>query len=87
VVPATLVGHPSRGRVELRVNGQVRQSGDLSDLIWSVPETIACLSTLFRLLPGDLLFTGTPAGVGPVRRGDRLSGSVAGVAAFELQVA
>jgi fumarylpyruvate hydrolase len=60
------VGHPSNGRIWLRVNGELRQEGDLDQLTWSVPEAIAELSTLFTLVPGDLLFTGTPAGVGPV---------------------
>src|ERR1039457_6414144 len=78
--PATLVGHPVKGRIELSVNGQTRQDGDLSQMIWTVPETIAYLSTLFRLQGGDLIFTGTPAGVGPVERKDRLRARVHGVA-------
>jgi fumarylpyruvate hydrolase len=70
---------PSRGAIELRVNGAVRQSSDLSHLIWSVPETIAILSTFVQLAPGDLIFTGTPAGVGAIVRGDVLEGSLEGV--------
>ncbi len=71
--------HPTRGRIWLQVNGQVRQQGDVADLIWSVPETIAELSTFFELAPGDLIFTGTPAGVAAVKPGDRLEGGVDGV--------
>jgi fumarylpyruvate hydrolase len=67
------------GRIELRVNGEVRQSSHLNKLIWSIPETIAYLSRLVRLEAGDLIFTGTPEGVAAVRRGDVLEGSVEGV--------
>ncbi len=80
LVPASRIGHPASGAIELRVNGEIRQSGDIGDLIWNVAETISCLSMFFTLQPGDLIFTGTPSGVGPVHRGDRLVGSVAGVA-------
>ena len=79
VVPAAEIGHPAQGRVELKVNGETRQEGDLDQLIWKVPEIVACLSGLFELRPGDLIMTGTPAGVGPVERGDLLECSVAGV--------
>lgn len=84
--PASVSGHPTQGRIWLEVNGKLRQQGDLAELIWSVPETIACLSTLFTLAPGDLIFTGTPAGVGPVQRGDVLNGGVAGVGELRVQV-
>ena len=70
---------PTRGAIELRVNGTTRQSSDLSQLIWSVAETIAILSTFVALAPGDLIYTGTPAGVAAVQRGDVLEGSVAGI--------
>ncbi|MFZ6762806.1 fumarylacetoacetate hydrolase family protein [Pseudoroseomonas sp. WGS1072] len=70
---------PSRGRIELKVNGQVRQSSDLSKMIWSVPEIIANLSRLVTLAPGDLIMTGTPEGVAAVVRGDVLEGEVEGV--------
>jgi fumarylpyruvate hydrolase len=70
-------GHVLRGRIWLSVNGKVRQDADVSDLIWSVPELIAELSTLFELRAGDLIYTGTPAGVGPVVSGDRMEGGVA----------
>ena len=70
------VGHPERGAIWIEVNGAVRQRGDLSEMIWSVPEIIAELSTYFELRPGDLVFTGTPAGVGRVVRGDSLVGGI-----------
>ena len=79
LVPAAKIGHPSRGAIWLKVNGQVRQQGDLAMQIWSVPEQINYLSSLVTLQPGDLIFSGTPAGVGPVKPGDRLEGHVDGV--------
>ena len=78
LVPAAGVD-PGRGRIELRVNGEVRQSSDLDQLIWSVPEVIAYLSRLVRLEPGDLIFTGTPEGVAACVRGDLLEGMIEGV--------
>lgn len=86
IVPAARIGHPARGAVVLEVNGEVKQKGDLAELIWKVPEMIAYLSTLFELKAGDLIFTGTPAGVGPVRKGDVLKGSVAGVGTIALRI-
>ncbi|MDQ4135681.1 MAG: fumarylacetoacetate hydrolase family protein, partial [Pseudomonadota bacterium] len=74
LVPASKIGHPSKGAIWLDVNGQRRQTGDLSQLIWNVPETIAYLSGLFTLAAGDLIMTGTPAGVGAVKRGDVMRG-------------
>jgi fumarylpyruvate hydrolase len=85
IVPADKIGHPAEGTIELRVNGEPRQTGDLREMIWNVPDTIAYLSKLFTLLPGDLIFTGTPAGVGAVSRGDTLHASIARVG--ELSVA
>lgn len=73
------VGHPARGEIRLEINGETRQVGDLAQQIWAVPEALAYLSTLVELRPGDLLMTGTPAGVGAVQRGDRLVGSIAGL--------
>jgi fumarylpyruvate hydrolase len=73
------VGHPASGRIWLSVNGGVRQDADLAEQIWTVPESIAELSTLFELAPGDLLFTGTPAGVGPLVSGDRVHGGIDGL--------
>ena len=86
LVPADRSGHPTRGRVWLTVNGKLRQEGDLSDLIWSVPETIAHLSKYFELAPGDLIFTGTPEGVGPVVRGDTLTGGVEGLGELSIRI-
>ncbi len=74
------------GRIELKVNGTVRQSSDVAKLIWSVPETIAYLSKLVRLEAGDLIFTGTPEGVAAVKRGDLLEGSVDGVGSVRVRV-
>ena len=68
--PADEIGHPSQGTIRLSVNGEIRQDGDLNQMIWKVPEMIAYLSRLFTLKPGDLIFAGTPAGVGAVRKGD-----------------
>ena len=79
IASAALIGHPAAGLIELRVNGAVRQSSDLAKMIWNVPETIAYLSRLVVLAPGDLIFTGTPEGVAATVRGDALEGSVAGV--------
>lgn len=86
IVPVANCGHPAQGRIWLEVNGEPRQQGNLSDMIWSVPEVIAELSTWFELAPGDLIFTGTPAGVGPLRPGDRVKGGVDGVAILEHTV-
>lgn len=77
--PATEIGHPGEGAIWLRVNGELRQEGDLAQQIWKVPETIAYLSTLVELQPGDLIMTGTPKGVGRVDRGDRLEGHIDGI--------
>ena len=73
--------------LELKVNGAVRQSSDVSRMIWSVPETIAYLSGLVRLAPGDLIFTGTPEGVGAVERGDVLEGRIAGLPGLGTRIA
>jgi fumarylpyruvate hydrolase len=77
--PVAMVGHPAKGAIWLKVNGKVTQKGDLSELIWNIPETIAYLSRLVTLRAGDLIYSGTPAGVGPVNPGDRLEGHVDGV--------
>jgi fumarylpyruvate hydrolase len=86
LVPATEIGHPKEGRIWLEINGEIRQEGDLTSLIWSVPEVVAYLSRLFVLEPGDLIMTGTPAGVGAVQRGDKLSGGVQGVSTLTITV-
>ena len=87
IVPVAECGHPADGTLELRVNGETRQSSDLGLLIWSVPELIAHLSTLYHLQPGDLIYSGTPEGVGAVRTGDRIEGSVAGLGGIALTIA
>ncbi len=79
LAPASVIGHPGCGCIRLVVNGAVRQLGDLSEQIWSVPEMIAALSGLVTLAPGDLIFTGTPEGVGELHPGDRLAGFIEGV--------
>lgn len=73
------IGHPESGRIWLKVNGEIRQNADLNELIWSVPEAIAELSTFFALVPGDLVFTGTPAGVGALEIGDEVIGGIDGI--------
>lgn len=85
VVPAAGVD-PTSGAVTLHVDGELRQSGDLADQIWSVAETIAALSRSVALAPGDLLFTGTPEGVGPVERGSVLRGAIDGVGVVETRI-
>ena len=87
IAPATAIGHPARGAITLAVNGEQRQRGDLADQIWSVPETIACLSAFVALAPGDLIMTGTPAGVGAVGRGDVLEGAIEGVGSVHTTIA
>lgn len=79
-------GHPSTGRIWLAVNGDVRQDSDVEDMIWNVPETVAELSTLFTLAPGDLIFTGTPAGVGPISSGDHITGGIEGVGEISIEI-
>jgi fumarylpyruvate hydrolase len=86
IVPASEIGHPDRGAIWLKVNGEMRQEGMLEQLIWKVPEVIATLSTLFELSPGDLIMTGTPSGVGPVKRGDVMQGYVEGVGSLHTKV-
>ena len=84
--PADEIGHPAGGRIQLSVNGELRQDSDLDQLIWSVPEIVSHLSRYYRLEPGDLVYTGTPDGVGPVGPGDRIAGSIAGVGEFALAI-
>ena len=86
LVPASEIGHPASGAIQLSVNGQVKQSADLRDLIWSVPEIVAELATLFELQPGDLIYTGTPEGVGPIKPGDVLAGRIEGVGEIALTI-
>ncbi len=86
IAPAAEVGHLATGRIWLEVDGEVRQDGDLSEMVWTTAELIAHLSRFFRLRPGDLVLTGTPAGVGPVAPGARLRGGVAGLPALEVTI-
>lgn len=86
IVPAADIGHPTRGRIWLSVNGSLRQQGDIADLIWSVPEVIAEISASMALMPGDVIYTGTPAGVAAVMPGDVLEGGVEGVADLTVRI-
>jgi fumarylpyruvate hydrolase len=86
IVPASQVETIARGAIWLEINGVRKQTGDLSQMIWDVPNQIAFLSTLFELKPGDLIFTGTPSGVGPVKKGDKLKGHVDGVGDLDVTV-
>jgi len=79
-------GPPPQGRIRLSVNGEVRQDASLADMIWNVAEVIAEASRLWRLAAGDLIFTGTPEGVGPIVRGDRVEGEVEGVGRLAFTV-
>ncbi len=87
--PAHLVkdtGMINTGRIWLNVNGEPRQQGDITDLIWPVPELLSLLSHSMRLKPGDLVMTGTPAGVGPVVTGDTITGGVAGLGGIAVVI-
>ena len=76
----------SQGSITLSVNGVQKQTSDLSQMIWNIPESIAYLSGLFELKAGDLIFSGTPEGVGAVVKGDKMIGHVAGLGEFEVHV-
>ena len=86
VVPAAEIGHPAGGEICLRVNGKVRQKGDINQMIWKAPEIISYLSKYFEIAAGDLILSGTPAGVGPIQPGDLLSGIIEGVGSLEVRV-
>jgi fumarylpyruvate hydrolase len=86
ISPAAAVGHPREGAIWLDVNGERRQAADLTAMIWSVDEIVATVSSYVRLAPGDLIMTGTPSGVGPVVRGDRLVGGVAGLEPVDVTI-
>ncbi len=86
IIPAEQIGHPEQGDIWLKVNDETRQTGDLNQMIWKTPEMIAILSTLFTLQAGDVILTGTPAGVGPIQRGDTMHGHVAGVGDLKVVV-
>ncbi|MGQ9365477.1 fumarylacetoacetate hydrolase family protein [Azospirillum sp. ST 5-10] len=84
--PVSEIGHPDKGRIWLAVNGQVKQDQDIADLIWDVPEIISILSRSMRIEPGDLIYSGTPAGVGPIVVGDRVTGGVDGVGTHDITI-
>ena len=86
IVPAAAAGNPGNAAITLSVNGQMKQSSSTSKLIWSIAESIEHLTTYWRLEPGDLIFTGTPEGVGAVVSGDLMEGAVAGVGSLKVQV-
>ncbi len=86
LVPAAAAGHPSSGAIWLSVNGHERQRADLRDLLWPVPELLAALSRCFTLRAGDLVFTGTPHGVGPLRPGDAVAAGIDGIGRLALRI-
>src|SRR5574343_788531 len=86
ITPVAQCGHPGRGRIWLDVNGQSRQQGDLADMMWKVADIIANLSTMVRLEAGDLIYSGTPSGVGPLVRVDVLAAGVAGVGSLHARI-
>ncbi|MEC8622053.1 MAG: fumarylacetoacetate hydrolase family protein [Pseudomonadota bacterium] len=87
ILPVTKIGHPEEGRIHLAVNGETKQDADIKDMIWNVPESISYLSGLVTLEAGDLIMTGTPAGVGPVISGDTMVVSVEGVTELTCTIA
>ncbi|MEY8828384.1 fumarylacetoacetate hydrolase family protein [Sedimentitalea sp. XS_ASV28] len=84
--PASATGHLSEGRICLQVNGEIRQDGNLNQMIWKVPEMIAYLSEYFELAAGDVILSGTPAGVGAVARGDVMRVEIDGLGAMDVSV-
>jgi len=87
IQPAARIGHPTRGSISLSVDGVAKQSGDLADMIWSVAEQVSFLSGYFEIRPGDVIFSGTPEGVGAVARGQTMAGAVEGLGEIRLRVA
>jgi fumarylpyruvate hydrolase len=86
LVPAAKIGHPTKGRIALKVNGTVKQDGDLEQMIWNIPETIWKLSEIVELAAGDIIMTGTPAGVGPLVAGDKVECEVEGVGSLKIAI-
>jgi len=86
LAPAAKIGHPASGAIRLQVNGKERQKADLAEMIWSVPEQIEYLSHFYTIEPGDLIYSGTPAGVGPVQPDDELHASVDGVGELKVRI-
>jgi fumarylpyruvate hydrolase len=86
LMPAAKIGHPAKGVIKLAVNGQVKQNSDLGAMIWKVPEMISYLSALVALAPGDIIYSGTPDGVGPVVKGDKLHGEIEKVGTLDVAI-
>ena len=86
LAPAAKIGHPAKGAIWLKVNGKERQKADLSDMIWSVPEQMSFLSEYYTLEPGDVIYSGTSAGVGPVKPGDDLHAGIDGVGELKVKM-
>jgi fumarylpyruvate hydrolase len=84
--PAAEIGHPSKGRITLKVNGKMRQDGDLNQMIWNVPEIISKLSEMVELAPGDIIMTGTPSGVAATVAGDKIECEVEGVGTLNVTI-
>jgi len=84
--PVSEVGQLAKGRIWFKVNGQMRQDSDIADMIWPVPDIVATLSRFFALQPGDLIFTGTPAGVGPLQKGDRAEGGIDRLGTIAIEI-
>jgi fumarylpyruvate hydrolase len=84
--PVSRIGHPSSGAITLSLGGEIRQKGDLSDMIWSVAEQISYLSSYFELAPGDVIFSGTPEGVGAVTKGQTMAAAIEGLGEIRLRV-
>jgi fumarylpyruvate hydrolase len=84
--PAAEIGHPSKGRITLKVNGKLRQDGDLNQMIWNVPEIISKLSEMVELAPGDIIMTGTPSGVAATVAGDKIECEVEGVGTLHVSI-
>ncbi len=87
LVPVSELGHLNQGRIALEVNGEIRQEGDLNQMVWKVPEMISYLSRFYDIAAGDLIMSGTPAGVGPIQRGDVMVGSIERLGSFTVKVA
>jgi fumarylpyruvate hydrolase len=86
LVPASQIGHPTKGRIALKVNGTVKQEGDLNQMIWNVQETIWKLSEMVELAAGDVIMTGTPAGVGALVPGDKIECEIEGVGTLKVSI-
>ena len=86
ITPEFYSGTIARGKIELKVNGQIRQSADVGDMLWKIPQIVHFLSNQVELFPGDLIFTGTPAGVSPVVKGDVIEAAVAGLEPLTITI-